>query len=227
MRLTLQHEAFITELAAGKSLTNAYLAAGFKSSAREVARVSATRLAKHQEIQDGVKRIRDERAAVASGSIQFAIEHSELTRERVAVELGRIGFANMMDYMRVGPSGDPVLDFSHLTREQAAALTEVTVDDYLDGRGENARDVRKVKFKLGDKRAALMDIAKLFGWIIEKRENKIVNEFDGMSLDEVEAWLDERAEARLRVRHRQSAEVRRRTHRGRAPAAGGIGEPRA
>jgi hypothetical protein len=43
--------------------------------------------------------------------------------------------------------------------------------------GENARDVRKVKFKLGDKRAALMDIAKLFGWITERRENKIVNEF--------------------------------------------------
>ena len=69
----------------------------------------------------------------------------------------------MMDYMKIGPSGDPVLDFSNLTREQAAALTEVTVDDYIDGRGENAREVRKVKFKLGDKRAALMDVAKLFG----------------------------------------------------------------
>ena len=89
----------------------------------------------------------------------------------------------MMDYTRVGPSGDPVLDFSNLTHEQAAALTEVTVDDYVDGRGENAREVRKVKFKLGDKRAALMDIAKLFGWVVEKRENKIVDEFDGMSLE--------------------------------------------
>ena len=119
--------------------------------------------------------------------------------------------------MRVGPSGDPVLDFSGLTREQAAALTEVTVDDYVDGRGENAREVRKVKFKLGDKRAALMDIAKLFGWIIEKRENKIVNEFDSMSAEEISAWLDEQAAARLQVRHRQSAEVRRRPHRGRVP----------
>jgi hypothetical protein len=108
----------------------------------------------------------------------------------------------MMDYMRIGPSGDPVLDFSKLTREQAAALTEVTVDDYLEGRGKEAREVREVKFKLADKRAALMDIAKLFGWIIERRENKIVDEFENMSIEEIEAWLDERAEQRVRVRHR-------------------------
>ena len=104
--------------------------------------------------------------------------------------------------MRVGPSGDPVLDFSKLTREQAAALTEVTVDDYLDGRGEDAREVRKVRFKLGDKRATLMDIAKLFGWIVERRENRIVDEFENMSDADLEAWLDERAAARLKVRHR-------------------------
>jgi len=105
-----------------------------------------------------------------------------------------------MDYMRLGPTGDPVLDFSNLTREQAAALTEVTVDDYLDGRGKNARDVRKVKFKLGDKRAALMDIAKLFSWVVERRENKIVDEFDSMTTEQVEAWLDEQAERRVKVR---------------------------
>ena len=84
-----------------------------------------------------------------------------------------------------------------------------TVDDYIDGRGENARDVRKVKFKLADKRAALMDIAKLFGWIVEKRENKIVDEFDTMSDEEIEAWLDERAEARVKAKQRASAEVQR------------------
>jgi phage terminase small subunit len=116
-----------------------------------------------------------------------------------------------MDYMRIDPTtGDPSLDWSGLTREQAAAaLTEVTVDDYIDGRGENARDVRKVKFKLADKRAALMDIAKLFGWITERRDNKIVDEFDTMSDQEIEAWLDERAEARVKMRHRASAEVQR------------------
>ena len=88
----------------------------------------------------------------------------------------------------------------------------------MDGRGENARDVRKVRFKLGDKRASLMDIAKLFGWIVERRENKVVDEFDSMSDEQVEAWLDERAEARVRMRQRRLAAQQPR--RGRQ---GGIG----
>jgi hypothetical protein len=46
--------------------------------------------------------------------------------------------------------------------------------------------VRKVKFKLADKRAALMDIAKLFGWITERRDNKIVDEFDTMSEEQID-----------------------------------------
>jgi hypothetical protein len=41
-------------------------------------------------------------------------------------------------------------------------------------------------------------------------ENKIVDEFDNMSDEQVEAWLDERAEARVKARHRATAEVSRR-----------------
>jgi phage terminase small subunit len=38
--------------------------------------------------------------------------------------------------MKVGRDGDPILDFSALTRDHAAALVEVTVEDFRDGRGE-------------------------------------------------------------------------------------------
>ena len=37
----------------------------------------------------------------------------------------------------------------------------------------------------------------------------IVDEFDTMSDEQIEAWLDERAEARVKAKHRASAEVQR------------------
>src|SRR5262249_28053524 len=77
---------------------------------------------------------------------------------------------NMDDYMTVGSDGDPFVDLSKLTREQAAAISEVTVEDFKDGRGEEARDVRRVKFKLLDKRAALVDIGKHLGMFKERVE---------------------------------------------------------
>ena len=46
------------------------------------------------------------------------------------------------------PAGDPYLDFSALTRDQGSLLSEVTVEDFVDGRGEAARAVKRVKFKL-------------------------------------------------------------------------------
>jgi hypothetical protein len=39
--------------------------------------------------------------------------------------------------MRAGQDGDPYLDFSRPTRDQAAALAEVTVEGIVDGRGRS------------------------------------------------------------------------------------------
>ena len=58
------------------------------------------------------------------------------------------------DYIHTTADGNPYLDFLKLTRDQAAALAEVTVADFVDGRSEDARAVNRVKFKLRDKRAA-------------------------------------------------------------------------
>jgi phage terminase small subunit len=87
----------------------------------------------------------------------------ELTQENIARELALIGFSNMLDYVRITADGEPYVDLTELTRDQAAALSEATVDDFVDGRGDDAREVRRVRIKLGDKRHALMDLARLLG----------------------------------------------------------------
>jgi hypothetical protein len=95
---------------------------------------------------------------------------AESPRSTTRYELSKIGFSNMLDYVKVeGP--DAFVDLSTLTRDQAAAIQEVTVEDYKDGRGENARDVRRVKVKLSDKRAALVDIGKHLGMFKELHDH--------------------------------------------------------
>jgi phage terminase small subunit len=222
MPLTLQQEAFASGLVAGMNRSDAYIAAGYTVKNQGVAAVIGGRLAKNPEVIALVERLRAEKAEHQAEAKKLAIERTAITMERVAIELGRIGFANMDNFVRISEvTGDPHFDFSGVTREMMAAVTEITIDDYLDGRNKDAREVRKVKLKLGDKRAALMDIAKLFGWIVEKRENKIVDEFADMSDEQIEAWLDERAEARVKMRQR-ALSGRHRMHRG-WPPAGGIG----
>lgn len=93
-----------------------------------------------------------------------------ISQDMVLRELAKIGFANMGDYMKPGADGDPFLDFSQLTRDQSAALAEVTVEDFKDGRGEDARDVRRIKFKLADKKGALVDIGRHLGMFPNKTE---------------------------------------------------------
>jgi phage terminase small subunit len=47
----------------------------------------------------------------------------------------------------------------------------MTVDDFVDGRGEDARDVRRVRFKLADKRSALVNLARHLSLFKDKTEH--------------------------------------------------------
>jgi len=154
-----RHEKFAQGLASGKTADEAYEQAGFKPN-----RGNASRLKANESI---LHRVEEIKAAVT----EKAIEKLAVTKERIVEELAKIGFSNMLDYMRAGPDGDPYLDFSNLTRDQGAALSEVTVEDFKDGRGDDARDVRRIKFKLHDKKGALVDLAKLLGHVVDKHDH--------------------------------------------------------
>ena len=150
-----KHERFAQALAKGKTADEAYQLAGYSAH-----RGNASRLSANEIIRSRVDEI-----------LGKAAQKVGVTVERVVAELAKIGFANMRDYMRPDAGGDPYLDFSALTRDQAAALSEVSVEDFKDGRGDEARDVRRVKFKLHDKRAALVDLGKHLGMFTDKVEH--------------------------------------------------------
>ena len=155
--LTAKQQRFVDEYLIDLNATQAAIRAGY--SEKTAYSIGNENLSK-PEI---AKAIEDAQTARA--------KRTEITADRVLTELGKLGFSNMQDYMRAGADGDPYLDFSNLTREQAAALAEVTVEDFKDGRGEDARDVRRVKFKLTDKRAALVDIGKHLGMFKDQVEH--------------------------------------------------------
>jgi hypothetical protein len=93
-------------------------------------------------------------AALAKAQTKRA-ERCELTGDMVLDELRKIGFANMADYMRPTPEGHPMLDFSGLTRDQTAALSQVTVEDITEG--------KRVQFRLHDKLGALDKLGRHLG----------------------------------------------------------------
>jgi len=132
----------------------------YPKSSHQAAEVAFSRLLRNAKFS---VRLAELHARAAQGAVMAAQE--------VLEELTRLARANMADYMKVGPDGDPVLDWSKLTRDQAAALIEVTVEDFLDGRGEDAREVRRVKFKLAAKIAALELLGKHHKLFVERHEH--------------------------------------------------------
>jgi phage terminase small subunit len=113
------------------------------------------------------------RAELQRHQERLAHKHA-VTLDKVIGELAKIGFANMGDYMDVGADGLPRLNWVRLTKDQKAAIAEVTVDivgeevvipegGTPDGEEEIAVPIKRVKFKLHDKRAALVDLGKHLG----------------------------------------------------------------
>lgn len=103
-------------------------------------------------------------ARIAELQAQAAERHG-VTVDRIIGELALLGFSNMGDFMKIDDQGVPRLDFKAMTRAKSAAISEMTVEEFTakgEGGGE-AAGIRKVRFKLHDKRGALVDLGKHLG----------------------------------------------------------------
>ena len=155
--MTPKQERFVKEYMIDLNTTQAAIRAGYSEKTAE---------------QQGYQLLQNTSVSAAvAKAMKKRGDKLEITADRVLKELALIGFANMEDFIRITDEGDAFVCLSGLTREQAAAISEITVEDYMDGRGDDARDVRRTKFKLSDKRAALVDIGKHLGMFVSKHEH--------------------------------------------------------
>jgi len=155
-----KHEQFARYIAEGMSAKDALPKLGYLPNSNALTtEVYANNMARRPAIKDRIQELRDQAAS-----------KTNITIQRVLEELAKIGFANMMDYMKTQPDGTAYVDLSDLDRDKAAAISEIVVDEYTEGKGDDARQVKRVRFKLHDKRAALLDIGKHLGMFRERVE---------------------------------------------------------
>jgi phage terminase small subunit len=154
--------------------TQAAIAAGYSA---KTARQGGTVLLSHPVIAAQIA----ERRAKIIAKLDFGADQA-------MEELAVMATSNMQDYFEIGEHGQPVLNWSQLTRRQAGALQELTVEEFVDGRSDK-RKVRRVKFKLADKQGAIDLWGKFKGVFVEKHDHKHDHRHTliGVLLDEIDA----------------------------------------
>lgn len=158
-----RYEIFAREYVIDLNGTRAAIAAGYSEGA---ARSQASRLLTKRNVQRLVQQLQSSRASKL-----------ELKAEHVTEELRRLAFSNMLDYMRV-EDGEPRVDLSALTRDQAAAIQEIR-EDATGGTGDGERkQIMRTTFKLADKRGSLELLGRHLGMF---QDNVKVTGLEGLA----------------------------------------------
>lgn len=113
---------------------------------------------------------RDELAAAV---MQGAVERGVMSATEVLEELSKLGRSNVQRFIAVNgdDTGEVIASLRDLDPADAAAIQEITVDTYTEGRGDEARDVKRVRLKLHDKRGALELLARHHKLLTDKHEH--------------------------------------------------------
>jgi len=143
------HRAFAEQYLICMNATKAYLKV-YPDSSRESANANACRLMKTSGISEEIKRLRKER------SERCAIEADDVIKE-----LKLLAYSDMDDYVEFGPAGVTLKEMSEMPTEMTRAIVEVSHNFTSEGGGS-------IKFKLADKRPALVDIGKHLGMFVDK-----------------------------------------------------------
>lgn len=136
-----REERFAREYCIDLNGKKAAIRAGYS---RKTAEATASRLLKKDKVSGLIAKINEK-----------VCSKLEVTVERVIREIALLAFSNMLDYIRVDGGGQAAIDLSSLSRDQAAAIQEIT-SDTTGGTGDGIRLlVLRTKVKLASKGDAL------------------------------------------------------------------------
>ena len=171
-KLTPRRAEFVRQYIKSLNAAGAARAAGYAPSS---ANTEGSRLLANADVQQ----------AISEARAQLA-EREQVTPERIVSELASIAFSDLGDYFRLDGKNASI-DFSNLPIGATKALESITVDEYVEGRGDNAQNVRRIRVRLHDKRAALVDLAKTLGMFSDGVNVQVnVNESDQLQEFDVE-----------------------------------------
>jgi phage terminase small subunit len=144
-RLSKKQKLFVDEYLVDFNATQAAIRAGYSPKS---ARTTAAQSLRKPAVKEAITEAQAPRLAAL-----------DLSAEEVLRELGRVARANLLDYMRIDDKGMPEVDLSTLTRDQAAAIRDIEVEGF----GEGKTAGRRIRFKMHDKLAALDRLARHYG----------------------------------------------------------------
>lgn len=154
LQLSPRRQRFVDEYMIDLCQSKAAARAGYSD---KTARAQASLIMRDPIVQAAVRKRMQERVLA-----------THINADRVVLELAKLAFANMADFVQKSENGDILFDFSTVTDDHLAAITELTVDEYADPTGK--RQVTRTRFKLADKRAALVDLGRHIGMFKERVE---------------------------------------------------------
>ena len=141
--LTLKQSRFVEEYLIDLNGKQAAIRAGYSAKAAEV---QAARLLGYVNVQQALQT-----------AIEARSKRTQVTADRVVVELARIAFANMRDYW---PKEGETLDLHRLDQDRTAAVEVISIDETVDSSGVLHR---RARLKLYNKLAALACLARHMG----------------------------------------------------------------
>lgn len=178
MALTAKQQAFVTAyLDGGMGNAAAAYRVAYPNCAKwdnQTVANAAYKLLQHGDISAIVTNAKAKAEALTAA----APDRYAVTKERISQALARMAFIDPRDLYDWGERGVTLKASADLTDDQAGAVQAVSHTVTKDG--------GTIRVELADRRRALMDLAKLHGHIVEKRDVRVIRTIDDLTEAELE-----------------------------------------